>query len=192
MVPDELKEAAATVLFGSTRSDVRAGAAAALPAPSDRTADGRVLPAIEQLAARTGNAANGRTAFNKACALCHQAQGMGIDFGPALSEIGGKLPKAGLYQAILEPSAGIAFNYEGSIVRMKDGRELTGIVVSQTATELALKVIGGVVTRHNRADVSVVLPMDVSLMPEHLETAFTEQELVDLVEYLSTLRAAAR
>jgi hypothetical protein len=29
-------------------------------------------------------------------------------------------------------------------------------------------------------------------MPEHLESAFTEQELIDLVEYLSTLRAASR
>jgi putative membrane-bound dehydrogenase-like protein len=192
MIPEDLKESAAAVLFASNRFDVRTSAADYLPQPSSRTADGRVLPPIEELAIRTGDAATGRSAYARACAMCHVAQGTGIDFGPPLSEIGDKLPKAGLYSKILEPNSGIAFNYEGSVVRMRDGRELTGIVVSQTASELALKVIGGVVTRHDMADVSLVIPMDGSLMPERLETALTEQELVDLVEYLSTLRAAPR
>jgi hypothetical protein len=34
--------------------------------------------------------------------------------------------------------------------------------------------------------------MPVSLMPKGLHTALTEQELVDLVEYLSSLRSPTR
>ena len=38
----------------------------------------------------TGNAANGKTVFMNACALCHMVNNEGYDFGPKLTEIGGK------------------------------------------------------------------------------------------------------
>jgi putative heme-binding domain-containing protein len=147
---------------------------------------------VAELAGRTGDRANGRVAFGKACAVCHQAEGTGSDFGPPLTEIGTKLPKPALYNAILQPNAGIAYNYEGWVVRLRDGRETTGIIVNDTQTELAVKVIGGIVTRYNRSDVESVNALPVSLMPAGLHTALTEQELVDLVEYLSSLRSPTR
>jgi putative membrane-bound dehydrogenase-like protein len=189
-IPADLKDAAATVLFNSSRADVREGAAKLLPAPpTARMSDGRTLSPASELATRTGDPARGKAAFAKVCTACHQAQGVGVDFGPPLTEIGSKLRKPGLYTAILEPSAGIAYNYEGSTVRLKDGRETTGIVINDTPTEVAVKVIGGVVTRFTRAEVASVTPMPVSLMPRGLQSAFTEQELVDLVEYLASLRS---
>ncbi|MBW3630943.1 MAG: c-type cytochrome, partial [Gemmatimonadetes bacterium] len=189
----ELRDASALVLFGSPRADVREGAARVLTAPpTSRTADGKTLPPTATLATRTGDRASGRVAFSKVCVSCHIAEGPGSDFGPALTEIGTKLPKAALYNAILEPSSGIAYNYEGWIVRLRDGRETTGIIVNDTQTELAVKVMGGIVTRYPRADVASVTAMPVSLMPKGLHTALTEQELVDLVEYLSSLRSPTR
>ena len=46
--------------------------------------------------------------------------------------------------------------------------------------------------KYDRADVESVVAMPVSLMPPNLHTALTEQELVDLVEYLASLRSPAR
>jgi putative heme-binding domain-containing protein len=187
----ELRELAGEIMLRSPRVPVRTAATELFPARPATTADGRTLPPIEQLAARSGDAAQGRVAYQNACAMCHVAEGQGIDFGPPLNEIGGKLGKNALYQKILHPNTGIAFNYQGSIVRMTDGREFTGIVVSSTPAELALKTLGGVTARHPREQVAMVLPMEQSLMPAGLERALTEQELVNLVEYLSTLRSTA-
>jgi putative heme-binding domain-containing protein len=126
--------------------------------------------------------------FQRSCASCHVAAGAGIDFGPALSEIGDKLPKAGLYVAILDPSAGISFGYEGYNVRTKDGQQLVGIISSETNDEIVMKLIGGVERRVAKSTVAERRRMDVSLMPPGLERGMTEGDLVHLVEYLASLR----
>ncbi|HWV58619.1 MAG TPA: PVC-type heme-binding CxxCH protein, partial [Longimicrobiales bacterium] len=187
-IPPELIDAAAAVLFASPRAVVRNGAAEVLPSPENRTADGQVLPPIEELVQRTGNAERGQAAFARACAFCHQVNGTGIDFGPGLSDIGAKLGKEALYTAILEPSAGISFNYEGSTIRLANGTEVTGIIVSETATQVSVKLAGGFTQTYPRSEVTLILPAEQSLMPEGLETTLTAQELVDVVEYLTTLR----
>jgi putative heme-binding domain-containing protein len=71
-----------------------------------------------------------------ACITCHRINDKGADLGPALSEIGAKLGKDALYEAILDPSAGIAFGYE-SLANYFEIRcdEAFGIVVSDTADE---------------------------------------------------------
>lgn len=185
-LPDELKEITPQVLYNSYRRHVREGAEKYLPAPS--TADGRTLSPIDVLSAREGNAGRGRAAFRKMCASCHVAGGQGKEFGPALSEIGGKLSKRALYTAILHPSAGISFGYEGYVINMKDGSQAVGIVESETTGELVLRLPGGIATRYRKPEILSRARLDTSLMPSGLERALTEQELIDLVEYLATLR----
>ena len=145
-LPADMKPAAASVLFSSNAA-VRDSAAKYLTPPSATTLDGKMLPSLMTLAARTGDPADGRVVFQRACASCHVAQGNGIDFGPGLTEIGDKLPKAGLYMAILDPSAGVAFGYEGYEVRTRDGQQLAGYIASETDTELVLKMSGGIERR---------------------------------------------
>jgi putative heme-binding domain-containing protein len=53
-----------------------------------------------------------------------------------------------------------------------------------------LKRIGGVVTRYPKSEIASRSRLDRSPMPEGLAGTLTEQELVDLVEYLSTLKSA--
>ena len=55
------------------------------------------------------------------CVTCHKVGTTGYDFGPTLTEIGSKFPKEGLLDAIVHPSAGIGFGYEGWELKMKDG-----------------------------------------------------------------------
>jgi putative membrane-bound dehydrogenase-like protein len=189
-VPDELKPAVQQLLLLSFRRQIRSEAEALFGPLAATTADGKTLPAINELASRDGDAAHGKAAFQKACAACHTAGGAGLDFGPGLGEIGSKLGKNALYTAILHPSAGIAFGYEGTVLRLKDGTEAAGIVSSETAGEVQLKRIGGVVTRYPKSEIASRSRLDRSPMPEGLAGTLTEQELVDLVEYLSTLKSA--
>lgn len=189
-LPEALEPTVHQLLVLSYRGQIRAGAEKLWGPLSERTADGHTLPPPQELARRSGEAAAGRAVFQRSCASCHTADGMGADFGPGLGEIGSKLGKSALYTAILHPSAGIAFGFEGTVVRLKDGSEVVGIVSSETESGLELKRIGGVTTAYRQAEIASHSRLDRSPMPEGLGGTMTEQELVDLVEYLSTLQRA--
>ena len=66
------------------------------------------LPQMTELLVYVGNHERGGRSSNKPLRECHQVNGKGINFGPDLSEIGGKLSKQGLYESILDPSATVS------------------------------------------------------------------------------------
>ena len=72
---------------------------------------------------------------------------------------------------------------------MKNGDDITGLIASETPDELAIKAAGGIVTRYKKSDVTSRTQLKTSLMPSNLQQTMTAQELVDLVEYLATLKA---
>jgi putative heme-binding domain-containing protein len=135
--------------------------------------------------------ANGAKVFRKPevnCIGCHRINNEGADFGPALSEIGTKLAKEAIYEAILDPSSGIAFGFEGWSLELKNGDEATGIITSETTDEVVLKMQTGISTHYKKADITKRTKSNLSLMPSGLQQAMSQQDLVDLVEYLSTLK----
>jgi len=145
------------------------------------------LEDMVHIAKKTGNPVAGKAVFQKFCFACHQADDVGIDFGPGLSEIGSKLPKTELYLAIVKPNAGISFDYEGWIIQTQQGGVLAGIV-SESDEELTVRMVGGVSQKIKKSEVAKRQKMPVSLMPEGLHLAMSEQELIDLVEFLAGLK----
>ncbi|MEJ7737268.1 MAG: PVC-type heme-binding CxxCH protein [Chitinophagaceae bacterium] len=146
------------------------------------------VPVLAELAALKPNLQNGKTVFKTICATCHMVNKEGFDFGPKLTEIGSKLAKEGMLEAIVYPSKGISFGYESWQLDMKDASKLTGIIGSRTETDIDLKYPGGVVQKVKTGDVKKLNKLPESLMPEGLHEAMTTQQLADLVEYLSSLR----
>lgn len=146
------------------------------------------LPSVNRLVEMKGYPSNGKTVFSNTCATCHQVNGEGVQFGPDLSEIGNKLAKRALYSAILYPSAGINFGYEGYLIRTKDGGVFNGYIEGQTEQELTLRMMGGIAQNIKRDQISEMDPMDQSLMTANLQAVMNQQELVDLVAYLSELK----
>lgn len=135
----------------------------------------------------SGNAKSGALVYANYCASCHQVDGKGTDFGPNLSTIGRKLAKEALYVSILSPDAGISFGYEAYAIQMKNGDHFLGFIASETPEELSLKTVGGTVHALKKRDILSKKEYPNSLMPSGLDKSMKEQELVDLVEYLSTL-----
>ena len=188
---DELKFIASSELNAVRWPQLKAEAAKILPLPPGR--DAAPLPPVTELLKREGDAASGANVFARAsvgCANCHQVNGQGVDFGPNLSEVGSKMGKDALYEAILDPSAGISFGYEAWQLTLKSGDEAYGLIVSDTADEVTIKAVGGIVTRYRKSDIARREQMMLSIMPAGLQQAMTTQELVDLVEYLSSLTKA--
>jgi putative membrane-bound dehydrogenase-like protein len=185
-----LHPAAADALFASAKSDWREEASRYLKMPG--AGNGKPLPPIKELITRKGDPRNGQAVFQRTCTACHKVNGVGIDFGPDLSEIGTKLPKEDIYVAILNPSARIVFGYEGWVLKKRDGTELIGYMASETQDTYVLRVMGGVNMKVGKGDVASRTKMDVSLMTPGLQQTMTEQEFVDLVEFLSSLKKAVK
>lgn len=139
----------------------------------------------------TGDPAKGAQIFRRPevnCISCHQVRGEGVDFGPALSEIGSKLAREALFEAILDPSAGISFGFEAWQITLKDGDEAFGLIASETEDELVLKLQGGTLNRLKKADIAGREKQKLSVMPAGLQASLTTAEFVDLVEYLASLK----
>ena len=187
-LPQELKFAAANVLLSSADEAIKTAAGKHLTLPA--AAGGQPLPPIAELIKRTGDAARGKTLFatTGTCAKCHKVQGEGKEVGPDLSEIGSKLSKEAIYLSILDPNAGVSFNYETWSVRTLDGTVLSGILVSQTDDSIELKTAEAIVHKLAREDIDQLKKQPISIMPGDVQKLLAAQDLVDIVEYLTTLK----
>ncbi len=153
------------------------------------------LPSKVDLLKMDGDAKRGAQVFRKpelGCPSCHQINGEGIDFGPRLSEIGAKLGKDALYDAIIEPSAGISFGFESWLIVTKDGDEMLGVIASETDDDVLMKLPGGQSTRIPKKDIVKRQKQGQSIMPTGLAGTLTSVELADLLEYLASLKKASR
>ncbi len=184
-LPSELKPLVTSVLLNAPWEAIRSEVAKKEPAPE--ASDG-VLPSFAQLAKKSGDVGHGEKIFSGICVTCHQVNGKGIDFGPNLSEIGTKLGKDALYESVVVPDAGIEFNYETTLLTFKDGNSAIGIVISDTEQEVALKAVGAIVTKYKKSDIASRTKQKNSLMPTGLQRAMSQQDLVDLIEYLAALK----
>lgn len=168
-------------LMGSWSSEIRENAPKYLSTSTDRAA-------ITDLMEREGDPKTGKSVYTTYCVTCHIADGEGIDFGPGLSDIGNKLSRSFLYSSIIYPNAGINFGYEGYNIQLRDGSLFSGYILSESEDEVTLKMMGATLKRIPKKDIDNMEAMDSSLMPEGLDRIMKEQELVDLVAYLETLR----
>ena len=186
-VPSELIAPVVSGVRGAWRKSVRDKAAGYLPNNEKATATKKTFT-MQELSSLAGDAEQGKTIFASICATCHRVNNTGNDFGPALSEIGTKLPKESLLESILHPSAGIGFGYEGWELSMKDGSMLSGIIASKTETEIDLKLPGGARKAVKTGEVKRLTQINQSMMPEGLHENLSAQDMANLLEYLSGLR----
>jgi putative heme-binding domain-containing protein len=126
------------------------------------------------------------------CAKCHVVNGQGKDVGPNLSEIGAKLSRPAIYESILFPSAAISHNFAAYTVVLTNGNVATGILISRTPDSIAIKGSDAVTRTYRASEVEEIKEQTVSLMPADLQKAMTADDLVNLVEYLTTLKPHAQ
>jgi putative heme-binding domain-containing protein len=121
------------------------------------------------------------------CAICHKARGEGGDLGPDLSQVGGKLDRTHLIEAILDPSAEILQGYHTTTILTRSGRVLSGIVKAESSAAITLVDAEGRAVTVKPGDVERREVSKVSLMPEGLADGMTPGEFTDLIAYLVSL-----
>ena len=195
-LPKELVAEAGRLVRNSAFQDLRNRALLAFPAANKLNP--KNLPAISELAKRSGDAARGKAVWAASfagaaqCAKCHMVRGVGGQVGPDLSMIGKKASRENLYESILMPSKAIADQYIQHSVLTTAEVTVSGLLVSDTPAGVTLRDANGKDTFVAKKDMAEApRKLKTSIMPEDIVAALNEDELVDLVAYLETLKMAA-
>ena len=124
----------------------------------------------------------GRVVFNTVCAACHTLYGHGGQVGPDLT--GSSRDNLDyLLDNVVDPSAVVNADFRMSVLDLKDGRTLNGLIAAKTDRTLTLKTMTETVTLE-RAGIQNVQQSSLSLMPEGLLEALKETQVRDLIAYL--------
>jgi putative membrane-bound dehydrogenase-like protein len=126
---------------------------------------------------------NGRLLFNKHCANCHVLYGQGAKVGPDLTGAN-RQNLDYLLENIVDPSATVATNFRASLIELKDGRIVTGVVLEQNDRTLSVQTQREAI-RLARSEVEQIAAQSLSLMPDGLLNPLSADETRDLVAYLS-------
>jgi uncharacterized repeat protein (TIGR03806 family) len=143
------------------------------------------------LAAR-GSVIRGRELFFKAatmqCRTCHKIDRTGGEVGPDLTQIAKTLDREKLLESIIAPSKKIDPKYQTYLIETTAGRVLTGVLVNKTGEFVEITTAQAKLVRLSRKEIETLVPQQKSLMPELLHRDMTAEQLVDLLEFLSSLR----
>jgi putative heme-binding domain-containing protein len=132
---------------------------------------------------------HGRELFRTAsCVSCHKLGDAGNNFGPELAKLSTEMTALEITKHILEPSLKIDEKYRSTTVVTDDGRSLTGLVVEETPSELAIvenPVAKADPVRIQKAAIDERTTSAVSIMPKGLLDTLTRDEVLDLIAYVA-------
>lgn len=124
----------------------------------------------------------GRVAFNTACASCHSLYSEGGNVGPDLTG-GGRANLDYLLENILDPSAVVTADFRMSVLDLKDGRVINGLIAAKTERTFTVKTMTETLTVE-RSEIASLQESSLSMMPEGLLEALTPNQARDLIAYL--------
>ncbi len=151
------------------------------------------LPPVAELIRLVGDAGRGKTLFSGrgACVACHRAEGKGGEIGPDLQGIGARYDRKVLIDAMLNPSAAIAFGFEVVVIEKQDGGMISGFVVGDGETVL-IKDAAGKQHAILKTAIASRRKLETSLMPPVASLGLTAPQIADLTEYLLSLKNTER
>jgi len=131
----------------------------------------------------------GQELFTKlACASCHKLGSEGAVFGPELTAVfarHGNDPGDVLRQ-ILEPSLVISNQYRAFQFELRDGDEVSGMIVKAEGDELTVQsgASTSLVKTFKKSDIKSQQPQRSSLMPTALLSQLSAEEILDLLAFI--------
>lgn len=118
------------------------------------------------------------------CATCHRHSGRGNVVGPDLSLVSKQGDRVAILRSILEPSREVAPQYYPSQVKLKDGTEFVGIMLRSSNTEV-FRDLTGKERSFPQTDIVKRTELKTSIMPQGLVVSLTDEELHDLLAFLT-------
>jgi putative heme-binding domain-containing protein len=139
---------------------------------------------------RGGDARRGRRVVMEGaaaqCTRCHNfGTGPGANVGPPLREVGSRLTREQLLEALLEPSARIAPGFGAVQVTLKNGQRVFGTLREETDAYIVMEA-GTAPRRIMKTDIARRTNGPSAMPP--MGSILTRREIRDVIEYLSTLK----
>jgi putative heme-binding domain-containing protein len=133
---------------------------------------------------KLANLSEGRVVYANTCQACHKLYGEGTDLGPDLTG-SNRADLTYVLENILDPNAVVGKDYQMTIVQLKDGRVVSGMVKSETDSAVTVQLLNeqNVVAK---ADIVKRETLPMSMMPEGQLTALSDEQAVNLVAYLAS------
>ncbi len=161
-----------------------AGIAADAPPPTQE----EVVKLTAKVAAK-GNPQRGETIFRRAdisCQRCHSINRAGGQVGPDLSAVGGSSPLDYIANSILNPNLAVKEQYVTRVFELSDGKVYSGVVIDRDETRVRMRDAQGKVIIIPTADIEEETE-GKSMMPQGLTKFLTQDELLDLIRFVSEL-----
>jgi quinoprotein glucose dehydrogenase len=137
-----------------------------------------------------GDVARGRDLFftkgEVSCVRCHHAEGKGGDVGPKLDGIAATKQRPYLLESIVAPNVTVAEAYRTTVILTDEGMTVAGILMSEDADTVKLKMADGTVKNVPVASIDE-RTSGPSSMPADLAGKLTRRELRDLIAWLASL-----
>ncbi|MEZ5043869.1 MAG: DUF6807 family protein [Saprospiraceae bacterium] len=138
-------------------------------------------------AVASANPQKGKLVFQQTCGACHKMYGEGGNIGPDLTG-SNRANTAYLLSNILEPSGEIQDDYRLVVLTMQDGRTYSGNVIAENDRQLTMRIVGQEELQLSKSDIQSKDVTTKSMMPEGLMQNLTDEEILDLVAYMKTLK----
>lgn len=183
-LPANILDAIGPLLRKHADLSVRALASEVFPSQSN-------YPPIDELAALAGDPFHGQELFRGrgTCFACHSYEGLGGSMGPDLSVIQQKFGRRGLMDALVAPSASIAFGYDTWVFTLNDGRHFVGAILAD-GERIVLRDSTGARQVFEASDVASRVHQEISSMPPAHAVGLSAQDLADIVSFLTVLQDA--
>lgn len=129
-----------------------------------------------------GDLEKGRELARKTCFVCHKLNGEGAEVGPDLTGVGRSTLDA-LLANVIDPNQVVGKGYESVDIETKDGRNVSGRLVEDTATRVKLVSIGPKEEVLAKSDIATMRVSELSVMPEGLEQ-MPDEDFQDLILFV--------
>jgi cytochrome c oxidase cbb3-type subunit 3 len=153
-----------------------------------------------------GNPEAGRKLFFGAgyCSQCHMVQGQGGRFGPDLSRVGAMRPREYLVESIRDPDAELSERfvaidfgtnpptYELVTITTGQGTIISGVVLNEDSFSVQLMDDREKIHSWLKSELKSVVHEKRSPMPKYAKQQISDEQLDDLVAFLTSLRGDSK
>ena len=130
-----------------------------------------------------GDVERGKAVFTKTCAGCHKVAGLGQKIGPELDGVGHRgLDR--LLEDVLDPNRAVDAAFRATMIKTKDGRVLSGLVLREEGQILVVQEAADKETRIPLSEIEARQLSQLSPMPANVVDPLPEAEFYDLVKFL--------
>lgn len=141
--------------------------------------------AVADVLALKGDLKRGGEKFASVCSSCHRVGDLGTEYAPNLTGWARRQTTEVFVNSVINPSADIAQGFNGAQLKLKNGGEIHGLVLSE-GDPLIVQSAGGLTQTVPRKQLADRKGLGRSLMLSADQLGLTAQDIADLAAWLKT------